>query len=187
MKHSAVILLLLLTISCDRSYTPKPTGYIRVHYPEKEYRAFEQAEPYSFEVPVYARVEESRTKNAEPWWYNVRFPEYDGTVHLSYKQVDRNIDQLIEESRSLVYKHTSQADGILEIPYLDTAGRKYGILYELKGNVASSVQFFMTDSTEHFLRGSLYFRTTPNRDSLNPIIAFVQEDIEHMIETLEWN
>jgi len=182
----ALALSVLIMPACDRSYTPKPMGYVRVHYPEKKYTLFDSAAPFRFEVPEYTEVVPSTSANAEPWWYNIRYPEYNGTIHLSYKNPGDHVDELIGDTRTLVYKHSSQADGIVEIPYVDTSRRKYGILYELKGNVASAVQFFLTDSTEHFLRGALYFRTTPNRDSLNPVINFVEEDIEHLMETLEW-
>lgn len=186
MKCSVLLLLMVILVSCDRSYTPKPAGYLRVHYPEKEYVAFEAAGPYSFEYPVYARVIPSRSRVTEPWWYDIQFPEYKGTLYLSYKDPRGDPAELIEDTRTLVYKHASRADGITEIPFVDKANEKYGILYDLSGDVASAVQFFLTDSTDHFLRGSLYFSTTPNRDSLNPVIKFVRQDIEHMIESVQW-
>ena len=186
MKSNVLLIFLIAFASCDRSYTPKPAGYLKVDYPEKEYVAFEQAGPYVFDYPVYAQVQQSRSRNAEQWWYDIRFPEYNGTLHLSYKDPAGDPAKLIEDTRALVYKHASKSDGITEIPFVDTVHDKYGILYELSGNVASAVQFFLTDSTDHFLRGSLYFNTTPNRDSLNPVINFVEEDIQYMIESVRW-
>lgn len=188
MKKINILFLLLavLLIACDRSYTPKPAGYLKVHYPEKGYRIYDEADPYRFEYPVYAMVIPNQRKNSEPYWYDIFFPEYKSTVHLSYKPIDGNVNSFIEDSRTLVYKHVSRADGIDELPFTDTEKRRYGIMYSLKGNVASSVQFFVTDSTNHFLRGALYFNTSPNRDSLNPIINFVREDIERLIESVEW-
>lgn len=182
-----VLLILLITfVSCDRSYTPKPAGYLKVHYPEKEYVVFEEAGPYSFEYPVYAEVRPHISRASAPWWYDIRFPEYDGTLHLSFRDPEGDPAELIEDTRTLVYKHASRSDGINEIPFVDTDHDKYGILYELRGDVASAVQFFLTDSTRHFLRGALYFNTTPNRDSLNPVINFVQEDIVHLVESVQW-
>lgn len=106
---------------------------------------------------------------------------------MSYKKIENdNLEPLIADTRSLVYKHVSRAEGINEIPFYDRENSKYGILYALEGDVASTVQFFLTDSTKNFLRASLYFMATPNKDSLNPIIRFVKEDIEHMMETVRW-
>ncbi len=184
-KISFIVILILLS-ACDRSYTPKPLGYIKVHYPEKSYLLFDEADPFSFEYPAYSVVLTDKKMNSEAYWYNIFYPEYNSTIHLSYKEVDHNVNNFIEDSRTLVYKHTSRADGIDEIPFLDTINRRFGIMYKLKGNVATSIQFFVTDSTNHFIRGSLYFNTSPNRDSLNPIINFIREDIEHLIETIVW-
>jgi len=186
MKYRIAVLMFAVFFSCDRNYTPKPAGYLKVNYPEKEYTLFTDAEPFEFEYPVYAEVLPNRSGNAEPYWYDINFPEYKGTIYLSYKQLHDDVDAYIEDTRTLVYKHASRSDGIVEIPFMDPENRRFGILYELSGNVASAVQFFLTDSTEHFLRGSLYFETTPNRDSLNPIINFVEKDIRHMIETVRW-
>lgn len=187
MRNKLFLLIIIAMISCDSSYVPKPNGYIRVYYPEKEYTLFTDAEPFEFKYPVYAEVLPHISKVTEPYWYDIIFPDYNGTIYLSYKKLDGNVEAYIEDTRKLVYKHTARSDGIVEIPFLDRANKRYGILYELSGNVASPVQFFLTDSTAHFLRGSLYFETTPNRDSLNPIIDFVNEDIKYMIESVKWN
>lgn len=186
MRNSLLLLLLLALFACNRTYVPKPDGYIRVYYPEKEYTIFQDAAPFEFEYPVYAEVVPHTSKNTEPYWYDINFPGFNGTIYLSYKIPGANVEAYIEDARTLVYKHSARSDGIVEIPFVDSTNRKYGILYELDGNVASPVQFFLTDSITHFLRGSLYFDTTPNRDSLNPVISFVEEDIMHMIETLKW-
>ena len=61
-----------------------------------------------------------------------------------------------------------------------------GIFYELGGNTATALQFYVTDSNRHFMRGSLYFNTKPNRDSLRPAIQFLKKDMLKMIRTLEW-
>lgn len=180
------VVFLFMFISCNRSYTPKPMGYLKVNYPEKEYVLFNKAEPYLFEYPVYAEVLEDDSRITEPYWYNIYFPEYDGTIHLSYKNLENDVNDYIEDCRILVYKHTSRSDGITELPFIDTVNKRYGILYELNGNVASNVQFFLTDSTEHFLRGSLYFNAAPNSDSLGPVIDFIKEDIVYFMESVKW-
>ena len=188
MRGILKILLVFVVIltACDRNYVPKPEGYLRVVYPEKAYQTFNEAKPYSFEYPAYARVEKHKSKATEPYWYDLEFPDFNGTIYLSYKQIDGDIRDYIQDTRTLVYKHASRSDGIDEIPFLDTVNRRYGILYDLRGNVASPVQFFLTDSTRHFLRGSLYFNATPNRDSLNPIINYIRQDIDHLMESVRW-
>lgn len=181
-----IIILMSLLVGCGRGYVPKPHGYLKVNYPEKNYTTFDSAAPFTFEYPVYAKIQVPDSKNKESYWYNVYFPDFKGTIYLSYLKVENNLDEIIGDTRTLVYKHSYRSDGITETPYMDPEDRKYGLLYELQGDAASSVQFFLTDSTTNFLRGSLYFDTEPKRDSLNPVIDFVTEDIVHMIESLSW-
>jgi len=178
--------LLLLLASCKQSYTPKPTGYLKVTYPEKAYQVYKDQEFFQFEIPVYAGVEIDRGARSEEGWINVVIPQLNGTIHMSYKPVNNQLNALITDSRELVYKHTVKAHGIEETPFIQRDQKRFGMVYDLKGDVASAVQFFITDSTDHFLRGSLYFNCRPNRDSLNPVIDFLREDIIHLIETTQW-
>jgi gliding motility-associated lipoprotein GldD len=181
------LLFLLLTGSaCKQSYTPKPRGFLRIDFPRKEYTVFDSTCPFRFDHPVYSRVIPDTDYNSEPCWINIDFPDFDGRVHVSYKQVNGDLNDYIEDSRTLAYKHTIRADAIRETVYTDPETKVHGILYEIKGNAASSLQFYLTDSNRHFLRGSLYFNVTPDKDSLAPVIAYFKEDIIHLIESFEW-
>jgi len=180
-----IIVVALLTVSCNNNYTPKEPGYFRIDFPKKEYVLLDSIFPYKFEVPVYAKIKHDKY-NTGNYNSNIVFPRLNGTVHLSYFGIEDNINELLEDNRKMVYKHTIKADAINEQYYEDEKKSVYGVLYEIKGNAASSVQFYVTDSTKHFLRGALYFNTVPNKDSLAPAIQFVEEDIIHLIETLSW-
>ena len=136
--------------------------------------------------PVYGRVIPDTHRDAHKYWTNVDFPQFKARIHLSYYNSPHLLDSLMEDSRTLAYKHTVRADAIAERFYSNTQNRVYGILYQIKGNAASSWQFFVTDSVRHFLRGALYFSVTPNKDSLQPVSQFFQEDMVKLIETLEW-
>ncbi len=189
LKHTAMniaVLLILLMSSCRQSYTPKPTGYLKIDYPEKSYRLYSDQEFYQFEIPEYALIEIDSGPRAEQGWINISVPQLNGKIHLSYKPVNDQLNAYITDCRELVYKHTVKANGIVESPFIHRDQMRFGMVYDLKGDVASAVQFFVTDSTKHFLRGSLYFNCRPNRDSLNPVIEFLREDIIHMIETTQW-
>jgi gliding motility-associated lipoprotein GldD len=182
----AFVLTLAIVAGCSSNYTPKPKGYFRIDFPVKSYRVYDSICPYTFEYPTYGFIVQDDDKNAEPCWFNIVFKGYKGKIHLSYKPVNKNIDKYIEDSHMLAYKHTIKADGIEEILVSDPKRKVYGLVYDIKGNTASSVQFFITDSTKHFLRGSLYFESIPNKDSLAPSISFFRKDILHLIETLKW-
>jgi gliding motility-associated lipoprotein GldD len=181
-----LLLLALAAGSCRQAYTPKPPGYLKIDFPEKSYRVYSGQPWYQFEIPDYATIEIDSSPGAETGWINVAFPRLNGKIHLSYKPVDDHLNDYIADSRELVYKHAVKAQGIEETPFIEREQHRFGMVYDLSGNVASAVQFFITDSTEHFLRGSLYFNCIPNRDSLNPVIEFLREDIIHLIETTQW-
>lgn len=178
--------VVFLTFSCGKTYVPKPRGYNRIDFPEKTYQPFDSTCPFTFQYPTYGIIQPDKDKNAEPCWINISFPKYHGKIHLSYKAVSKSASGFIEDSHMLAYKHAVKADAIEEIPIVDPSRKVYGILYNIQGNAASSVQFYVTDSVKHFLRGSLYFEATPNKDSLAPVINFFKKDIEKLVETVKW-
>jgi gliding motility-associated lipoprotein GldD len=175
--------------ACDEDepvYSPKPRGYVRIRFPEKSYRMYDSICPYQFEIPVYSRIEPDKHKGAEPCWLNLQFPQFRATVHLSYKAVDKNLDRYISDSHDFAKRHEIKATGLEESPIIRDSARVYGLLFDIAGNTASSVQFYMTDSTRHFLRGALYFNSVPNADSLKIVIDFLKQDILHLIQTTRW-
>ena len=184
--HMIPLLLMLLVLACQRSYTPKPRGFIRVDFPAREYVLFDSVCPYTFEYPSYGKIVPDTDYITEPCWINIDFPDFDGTIHISYKEVNQNLNDFIEDSRTLTYKHTIKADAIKETVYSNPELEVHGILYDIKGNAASSIQFYLTDSNAHFLRGSLYFNVQPDKDSLAPVISFFREDIIHLMESFAW-
>jgi gliding motility-associated lipoprotein GldD len=172
---------------CHRTYTPKPKSYFRIDFPEKKYTTYHSECNYSFEYPVYGVVVPYRGPDAEPCWINVEFPGFRGKIHLTYKTLDHNLGTYVEDIHTLAYKHIIKADDIIEKPVSYPERKVYGLIYDIRGNTASSLSFFLTDSTRNFLSGSLYFSVVPNKDSLAPVIRFFSEDINHLIETLRWN
>lgn len=183
---AALLVTALLFAGCGDPAVPKPKGYFRIDLPEKRYVKFESPCSYSIEYPQYAVINLHPVAATDTCWMDIEFPSLKAKIHLSYFNLHNNLASLTELSREMVYKHTIRAEAIDEKLWADDSSKVYGILYDLKGNTASSVQFFVTDSTSHYLRGSLYFTAQPNEDSLMPVITFIREDIVHLIETLNW-
>lgn len=182
-----VITIAVMIMSCGDSMQPRPRGYFRIDLPDKNYMAFDSvACPFTFEYPVYGTISPSNERNPDPWWFNIEFREYKAKIHISYKTVNGNLPSLLEDTYTLAYNHTIKADAIRETAFVDTINSISGRLYDLKGNTATAVQFYLTDSTTHFLRGSLYFFAPPNADSLQPVIDFFREDIIHLMESVRW-
>lgn len=179
--------LLISLFSCKEVSTPKPRGYFRIDYPEKEYVLFDSiGYPYRFYYPTYGKVIEDDSRIKEKYWTNVDFPRYKARIHISYKDARGRLDSLLEDSRTLVYKHVVKAEAISETLFSNPETKVYGILYEIKGNTACSWQFYVTDSTRHFLRGALYFYVQPNKDSLASSIDFFGKDLIMLMKTVEW-
>ncbi len=180
-------LFLLAAISCQRDYIPKPHGYFRISFQEKAYIKSDPVElPYQFEIPVYGKIVPDNERLAELYWVNLEIPQHKAEVHLSYKKVENNLRKLTEDSRELAYKHSIKADAIDERIFVNPEKKVYGTIYLIDGNTASPLQFYLTDSITHFLRGALYIREVPNIDSIRPVIDFLTPDVIHLIETTEW-
>ena len=172
--------------SCTPDHVPKPRGYFRIDVPEKNYSRFDPPDcPFTFEIPQYAKVEYDSNRFAEPCWMFIKFPRFNGELFLSYKPVDNNLNKFVEDAHLLVYKHTVKADVINESK-IATPHNVYGVYFEIGGNAASAVQFYITDSTKNYLRGALYFNAPPNNDSIAPVLNFIKKDIRNIITTLNW-
>ena len=185
-----LLLPLLLLSSCttddDEIITPKPRAYYRISFPQKDYIVHDSTCPFKFEIPNYSHIENDKTQNAEPCWINLQFPKFNSTLHLSYKPVTENLEKYFEDTYTLASKHQIKASGIEEQLFQNDSLKVYGLVYQIDGNAASAIQFYITDSSKHFLRGALYFNCIPNIDSLSPVIAFLKKDIFHLIETFTW-
>jgi gliding motility-associated lipoprotein GldD len=195
-RSSRVALLLLCAVAlvaCEREYAPRERGYFKLALPERgTYQTYNSTDcPFTFEYPSYSRLERDSifldTVPDNPCWMNLGMPDVNGTVFISYKPIanKQDLEKVIEEAHALTYKHTVKAQYINPValhPHPDV----YGLYYDVGGNAASNVQFFVTDSQRHFIRGALYFRNAPNIDSIAPVLNFVKEDVAHLIKTVEW-
>jgi gliding motility-associated lipoprotein GldD len=209
-KAWSIGIIVLLVISCNSVYTPKPRGYYKINFPEHRYQVFDKPGfPYTFEYPVYARIEQDSSffdaQPENPYWINVSFPDFFGKIYISYVTVGgksrykipgkngqyvdsigiNTLGNLIKGSYALTYKHSTKASSIEDSVFTNPHGVE-GIYFKIRGNAATANQFLVTDSVTHFLRGALYFDATPNEDSLSIVNRFLQADMKHIINTLKW-
>ena len=179
--HSRVLIFLSLMISCNSDYTPKPKLYLKLELPNKAYQLYESNCAYTFLYPNYSYVEPLDSSCL----INIVFPDFNGVLHITYLGLDGNLPNHIEQSRDLAYKHNIKADLISEQVYLNIEKNVYGMVYDYDGFTATAIQFYLTDSLNHFFRGALYFNTEIN-DSIIPINSFLKEDVKSLIESLSW-
>ena len=183
----SIALVSALAIGCT-TYTPRPHGFPRFDFPDRSYVSFNSDAPFSFDIPDYAVMEKDTDANTEPYWYNLTFPRFDVTVHLSYKNFtgEKQLDSLTEDAYHLAMKHDVKAEDIHETEILDTSSGSYGVLYDFFGQTATPFNFYITDEKKHYLRGALYFNSDNNNDSVAPVVKFLKDDLLHLIQTVEW-
>lgn len=191
MKEIMTRLLLSFVIaaflcSCGGDNIPKPKGFFRIDLPAKRYQTFSEDCPFTFRHPVYSSVVPYIGDQKETCWYNIEFPKFKGTIHLSYYPLNNDLSKHIEDSRALAFKHSVKANAIDERRFNSSVKNVNGLVYEIAGNAASSIQFYLTDSTRHFIRGALYFNASPNFDSIAPVQEFIKADIDTMLNSFRW-
>lgn len=184
-------LFALLLASCGggNDYSPKPQAYLRIDLPQHAYEVYDTAAlPFTFEYGREAAVVWKKDLRGEKW-IDIRYPRHKGYVFLTYKALHgaKELAGQVDTSMKFLENHYAYSTGVDEQQFVDKKNRIFGTTYHLKGqNVASTYQFWATDSTRHFLRGSLYIDCTPNNDSLAPVLTYIQEDMNHLIESLRW-
>lgn len=183
-----ISLLLASLWSCEEEYFPKPKGYNRIDLPEHSYQSLPDSLPYAFEFSREAKILKDSSWMAERYWIDLYYPYFDCNIQITYKPImgqEKLLREYLTDAYKLTNKHNIKAYAI-DYMVMPTAKGKVAAVAQLEGEVPTQSQFFITDSTEHFLRGALYFRTATANDSLAPVINWVNEDIQHMLHTLDW-
>lgn len=184
MKLSKILLVTLpfLFMGCKDEVLPKPRAQLRLDYPEAQYKQLEEDCKYTFESNTLSKIKENRDCSLV-----LDYPMMKGSVYITYKPIEDNLKKLLVDAQKLSYEHVVKADNIVEQPFINLEDKVYGMFYEVSGNAASQSQFYVTDSVNHFVTGSLYFYAKPNYDSIFPAAVYLQKDIRRIMETLRWN
>ena len=182
LKLSSIILLCCIALfSCKEEVLPKPKAQLRLEYPEPTYKPISSDCPYIFDASEGTTIQIN-----EKCWVNIDYSKLKASINMTYRPVNNNLKELFLEAEKLTFNHTIKADGISSAPYINEQKNVYGSIFEVTGNAASPIQFHVTDSSNHFITGAVYFNVQPNYDSIKPAINYLQQDIIRMIESLEW-
>ncbi|MCO4821007.1 MAG: gliding motility lipoprotein GldD [Flavobacteriaceae bacterium] len=189
MQKLGLLVIVLICVACGSDPIPKPKGMLRLDYPNPKYTQVTTQLPFTFERNVISDpVSELKiARDEKSVGIDVTYPGLKGTIFLTYKKVDEtNLEALLVDAQNMTLKHTQKADEIEGNLYENPADRVYGMFYEVGGNAASQSQFYVTDSINHFITGSLYFYAKPNYDSILPAAHYLKRDIQHLMETITW-
>jgi gliding motility-associated lipoprotein GldD len=177
-------------MSCDAVVPqPKPKGYPRIELPSNASKALNYPGPFEFEIAQVAVVRPAPERPEFPGglWLNIDYPDFRSTIYLTYLPVTNNLPELLDAANQQVYQgHVTMSEGIVERALVDSERKVFGRVFQLLGPVATPVQFYLTDSARHFLRGSLYFNYAANYDSIAPILTYLNQDIDRMMSSLVW-
>ena len=185
----AIVTVFTLVACGGNDYSPKPQAYLRIDLPEQLYSSTDSLTlPFRFEKNDVAELTLKKEMGHE-LWVDLNYPQWDGVIFLTYKHL-HGADDLrgqIDTSSRMLEKHYQFASGIDEQVFESDDHTVHAVKWHLKGkNVASTYQFYATDSARHFLRGALFVNRAPNNDSLAPVLEYIQADLDHLIETLRW-
>ncbi len=193
MKHSFslfVMLGMLTCLSCNTDYLPKPKAYLRLDYPKAQYAPSSLKLPIVFDINTQARVYIKTIGNApNSYGITIQYPALKGTIFLTYKPIGNNkatLNSYLLDAQKFTQEHARKANAIIDQLYENRSKKVYGMFYEVGGNAASQSQFYVTDSVQHFLTGSLYFRIKPNYDSIYPAAKYLENDIRRIMESMHW-
>ncbi|MDT8346590.1 MAG: gliding motility lipoprotein GldD [Flavobacteriaceae bacterium] len=180
---SLLLLLVLAFIACEDEVVPKPKALLHLDYPEAEYQQFSStAIPYEFVYNARANPKLNKDQTLE-----ITYPAQKARIFLNYRSIeDYPLDSLLRDAQKFTLEHVIKATEILDRPFINEEQQVYGMLYEVRGNAASSTQFYATDSLAHFLYGSVYFDAKPNYDSILPAIYYLRNDARILLESLVW-
>lgn len=197
MRILPIIILLCFIAGCqpgeDQAYSPKPRMYPYVDLPTPRYETVTDKSNcgFRFKKSVLSDVIDRKSFFDEELlndcWFDLKYSDLNANVHFTYYPIgqEHSFDTLVNESFRMVYEHSAVASAINEEPfYYD--GQERGMVFSLKGPVASPFQFFLTDSTTHFLRAALYFNSRPNPDSIAPVLEYIKIDLDTLIKSLDW-
>lgn len=183
-------LLLLAVVGCGDDPLPKPRGYFRIDLPEEKLMPYAGACPFTAEVPAYAimarRPGDTLAHADTACWVNMVFPQQRATMHMTYRRVANDLGELIGDAHAFKDRHEAKAVKIRTERVARDSARVYGTLFDVEGDVASPMVFYVTDSTTHFLYGSLYFDARPNADSLAPVTDRIRSDVRRFVNSLRW-
>jgi gliding motility-associated lipoprotein GldD len=174
--------------ACQPHYIPKPIGYPRMDFPEKDYQTFSSGCPFTFEYPQYAKINRDSTGTNPPCWINVEFPTYKAQLHISYFPITpyTPLQELVADAHKFAQSHAAKSGGMVYQSFAYPLNRVEGEWFELPGEVASSYQFFATNRSQHYLRAALYLQESAPRDSVQPALDFIEEDLWMLLSTLQW-
>lgn len=185
-----LIAIFLTASACnDANPVPKPSTFLRTEFPEHAYRPYLSPQNFSFSLADLYMPKTFEQAKSNYSVQEIDLGPLNGTLFLYYLRLPNkdSLSEIINFANDKVDEHKIMADKIDFEQIIEPKKRVYGTFFELKGNVATNFQFYLTDSTQHFLRGEVLLNCRPNYDSLRPTLQYLKTDLQTLIKSFKWN
>ena len=177
-----IIFLALIVFSCNNNVNlPKQKAYFAPEFEIPTYKKISLDCNYSFNINSQASINNIKNCNYEIYYKNLNAKIFINQIVLS-----NSIEKVLNTFNQKINENSRLSDQIIQSNYVNIDKKIYSKLYSFVGNSPSNIQFYVTNQTDKFLTGSLFFETEPNYDSLFPAIKFLEKDLVYLIETFEW-
>lgn len=172
--------LILLLVACPGRKPPHKV------FAERQYVRTTDTLSFSFLIPKGATLTLADVPRKEGIFVDLFFPQEKARLYCTYHAFPSgHFRELAEESRKLVYFHSSRADAIREELYENPTAHVYGILYSLEGRVATPLQLSLTDSVSYFFHASLYFDQGESGPEKGDTLTVLTDDLKKLMETFK--
>lgn len=176
----------LFLVGCSSNTTPKEKELTQSVRGIHELTTYE-TDRFSFEYNKGQTIKLKNTDKVGEIWFDISDSEIDATIYCSYLPIDtEGLYRALEDSYHLAYSHVSVSEGISQQQVLNDSLKTYATICDIEGQVATPIQFYVTDSTSHFLRGSVYYNKAVKLDSVAQLTKLLRNDIQTLIESLRW-
>lgn len=176
-----IFFFMLFVVSCQNP-TPKPKAQLALQYPRPQYKPIENNCSYQFDFNQCATF-----KSLSSCGSTLIYPSLRAALYITYFDLEKaSLDTLLldfDKRLEMFGKKTFQLD---ESAFENQQHKVIGSCVTLIGDSPSNLHFFGTDAQKHYITGSLLFDTPPHYDSLAPAIAYIKNDVQRLLESLQW-
>jgi gliding motility-associated lipoprotein GldD len=181
------LMILFAFASCKEQIPiPKPPLFLRTEFPEHTYVKINVDCPYDFELSKVYTLKNVMKDGEMTCHKDIDLGKLNGTINFSYIDMKEPLSHYVNYANDKVDEHKIKATGIVRENIIHAEKRVYGTFFKLEGDVATPFQFYLTDSTNRFVNGVVYFNSVPNYDSLRPTLNYLEQDLYHLFNTFEW-
>ena len=161
---------------------PRPTAFPRVTDPGAEYVVVDSV-PVQFEVNSAAELTRPR-----PDWLNIRYPQWNVTVHVSLTPVEPSefesaLDNRMQRLHLNIASLSVTDETEFETPDFSS------VLLSSPDSRSTPLQFIAAGDSTMIISGVAFFENvTPDAsvDSLAPIVKYIRRDLTHTLTNLSY-